>query len=194
MMRNHIADLQAARTALVDILYQRSFNLSIPLAPVRERRHASDQRKAEHTERLGWISPEDALHVAGEGNPHELEIALKAGRVRCRFQHKTRWWVWKGAGTSMQNVRTIGGYGPFSPGLSDVAERNAQLRSMGAVAYMMLGPHHPLPAELRAAEVDAVALERAQELVEALPALMRRKLLATHAAITWPRPPRRAPR
>ena len=90
-------DLQAARTALVDIFYQRSFLLSVPLARARERRHASDQRKAEHARRLGWISPEDALYIAGTDNPHDLNTALKTGRVRCRFWHRTRWWVWKEA-------------------------------------------------------------------------------------------------
>jgi hypothetical protein len=98
-------DLQAARTALVDILYQRSFLLSVPLAAARERRHASDQRKAERIRQLGWISPEDALYIGGARR--DLESALNSGVVACRFYHVSRdhggrdhggrWWVWKEA-------------------------------------------------------------------------------------------------
>ena len=84
------------------------------------------------------------------------------------------------------------GVGPFSPTLRDPVERVAQLRGMSTAAFMLLGPRHPLWRILRAAETDEVAFIQAQDLVEALPSLRRRTLLATHMAITWPRS-RRAP-
>jgi hypothetical protein len=94
----------------------------------------------------------------------------------------------------MLDVRTISGYGPFSPGLSDPAEIKAQLRSMATNAYMLVGPDNTLWRMLRAAETDAVAFGAAQDMVEALPALTLRRLLSTHQAVTWPRPPRRTAR
>jgi hypothetical protein len=91
----------------VDILDQRSFLLSVPLAAVQERNHASNQRKAERIRQLGWVSPEDALYIGG--TRHDLEVAPHSGRVRCRLQHAGRWWqskdvpdeIWK----AVWNVR-----------------------------------------------------------------------------------------
>jgi hypothetical protein len=82
-------------------------------------------------------------------------------------------------------------YGPWSPGI-DRVECRLQTRGMAVVAYMLRGPHDALWRTLRAAEVDPVAFERAQELLEAMPPLWRHKLLATHMAITWPRQRRAA--
>jgi hypothetical protein len=81
--------------------------------------------------------------------------------------------------------RTLG-YGPWAPGI-DRVECRLQMRGMSVTAYMLLGPHHPLWRTLRDGETDPTAFVRAQELVEALPSLWRRRLLATHMAITWPR-------
>jgi hypothetical protein len=83
-------------------------------------------------------------------------------------------------------------YPPWSPTVGEI-ERGKQLRSMAAVAYMLLGPCHPLWSTLRRSESDAMAFAAAQDLVEALPALTRRRLLSTFAAITWPRKPRGTP-
>jgi hypothetical protein len=77
-------------------------------------------------------------------------------------------------------------WGPFSP-TCHRDQRVPQLRTLAAIAYLRLGPHHPLVAELKAAETDAMAFVRAQELLERLPALQLRHILATHAAITWPK-------
>jgi hypothetical protein len=84
----------------------------------------------------------------------------------------------------------IPGVGPFSPTLREQVERVAQLRGMSTAAFMLLGPDHELWRKLRAGETDPVAFARAHEMVEALPSLRRRQLLATHAAVTWPRPRR----
>jgi len=56
---------------------------------------------------------------------------------------------------------------------------------MSAIAYMLLGPHHPLWRTLRAGEDDPAAFVQAQEMVEALPSLRRRRLLGTFSRVTW---------
>jgi hypothetical protein len=78
------------------------------------------------------------------------------------------------------------GYGPWSPTVNQV-ERGKQLRSMAALAAVYLGSDHPLVGELRAAETDAMSFARAQDMVEALPSLIRRRLLSTFTAITFGR-------
>jgi len=88
----------------------------------------------------------------------------------------------------MQDVRTIGGYGPWSP-TCDQVQRRLQMRCLSAIAYVYLGPAHPLWRTLRAGETDPMAYVQAQDLVEALPALVRRKLLSTFMRVTWPRAP-----
>jgi hypothetical protein len=77
-------------------------------------------------------------------------------------------------------------FGPFRPGL-DPTERIAQWRSLGSIAAMLVGSHHPLVAQLRAAERDEAASAQALDMVDALPSLTRRRLLATFGAVTWPR-------
>ena len=72
-------------------------------------------------------------------------------------------------------------FGPSSPNV-DPAERIAQLRSLAAVS---VGSDHPRVAELRAAETDRDAAERALALLDALPSLTRRRLIATFGAITF---------
>lgn len=76
-------------------------------------------------------------------------------------------------------------YGPWSPAC-DRVERGRQLRGMSALALVYFGPGDLFRA-LRAAENDPMAFVRAQELVEALPSLRQRHLLAMHARVTWPR-------
>ncbi len=86
----------------------------------------------------------------------------------------------------MHDARTICGYGPWSP-TCGYEERCRQLRCLSAIAYMLLGPHNALWRTLRSAEADAKAFTDAYTLVETLPALVQRRLLSTHMAITWPR-------
>jgi hypothetical protein len=85
---------------------------------------------------------------------------------------------------------SAGPFGPWSP-TCDRIERGKQLRTLASIAYLRLGPRHPLVAELRAAEHDPMALVRAQDLVDALPPLPRRRLIATFSAITWPAQPKK---
>jgi ProP effector len=66
-------------------------------------------------------------------------------------------------------------FGPWSPTVHR-DERVPQLRTLRAIAYMRVGPRHPLVAELRAAEHDPAAAERALALFDALPSLTRRRL------------------
>jgi hypothetical protein len=60
----------------------------------RERRGAMARREAEHQKQAPWADPKQ---IVGEGNPHELETAVRSGRVRIRFVHTSRWWQWKEA-------------------------------------------------------------------------------------------------
>src|SRR5260370_39116737 len=80
-----------------------------------------------------------------------------------------------------------GSFGTWSPNI-DPVERVAQFRSLAALAALLIGSGHPLIAELRAAEIDRNAAERALALLEALPSLTRRRLISTFAAITFPYP------
>jgi hypothetical protein len=76
-------------------------------------------------------------------------------------------------------------YGPWSPACT-TEERGKQLRSLAALAAAYLGSDHLLVAELRAAETDAMAFVRAQEMLDVLPSLTRRRLLSTFSTVTWP--------
>jgi hypothetical protein len=74
-------------------------------------------------------------------------------------------------------------FGPWHPDI-DAPERLARLRSMRALAGVFCH-HHPQFAEaLRAAETDQAELERALQLLDELPALNRRRLLASYGAMT----------
>jgi hypothetical protein len=75
-------------------------------------------------------------------------------------------------------------FGPWSPGVAPV-ERTAQSRSLAALAAVLVGSGHPLVAELRAAETDRDAAERALALLDALPGLTRRRLVATFGVVTY---------
>src|SRR5258706_13840305 len=60
----------------------------------RERRGAMARREAEHQKQAPWADPKQ---IVVEGNPHELETAVRPGRVRIRFVHTSRWWQRKEA-------------------------------------------------------------------------------------------------
>jgi hypothetical protein len=75
-------------------------------------------------------------------------------------------------------------FGPWSPNVGPT-ERIAQLRSLAALAAVSVGSGHPLVTELRAAETDSDAAKRALALLDALPSLTRRRLIATFGAITF---------
>jgi hypothetical protein len=79
-------------------------------------------------------------------------------------------------------------YGPWSV---DGEERRLQLRTLAALVHVMIPrrvfDRDVLLEALRASEKDEAHLEAALQLFEALPALVRRHILATHAAVTWPR-------
>ncbi len=61
----------------------------------------------------------------------------------------------------------------------------------GALAAVFAGLDSPLVGALRAAEQDHAAAGEALALLDRLPTLRRRRLLATFGAVTWPRPRRR---
>ncbi|HJU20602.1 MAG TPA: hypothetical protein VJ770_29485 [Stellaceae bacterium] len=80
---------------------------------------------------------------------------------------------------------TSPGYGPWIPGI-DPAERMAATRELRVLSHLLCGPGHPLTAALAAAVTDPAALDRAVAELYRLPALTRRRLLATAAALWRP--------
>jgi hypothetical protein len=75
-------------------------------------------------------------------------------------------------------------YGPWSASLHS-SERTAQLRSLAALVAAAFGSDHPRVSALRRAEVGGSALQEAHAGFESLPALRKRQLLSTFAAITY---------
>jgi hypothetical protein len=63
------------------------------------------------------------------------------------------------------------------------AERQARLRELRALALVYFGGKHPITAALRAAIVDPDATNHALNLLDASPALTRRRLLAAYGAL-----------
>jgi hypothetical protein len=76
-------------------------------------------------------------------------------------------------------------FGPWAPGI-DPGERMAQFRTLAVLAAAFNGSSHPLVAELRNAERDPAAAERALEIFNALPALTLRRILLTWGGTMWP--------
>jgi hypothetical protein len=76
-------------------------------------------------------------------------------------------------------------YGPFAKG-PDPIERARKLMCFAGITACHLGSGHPLVSELRLAETDDAALEHAFEMFEELPALPKRRVIATYAAVMQP--------
>jgi len=76
-------------------------------------------------------------------------------------------------------------FGPWVPGL-DNAERTARWRALTALAAVYCGSNAAVVEALCAAERDGRAAPRALELFDAMPALRRRRLLSSYAAIHRP--------
>jgi hypothetical protein len=82
--------------------------------------------------------------------------------------------------------------GPWSPGIAPV-ERVAQLRSLAALAAVFTSSLHPLVTELRKADTDPDAAERALALLDGLPSLTRRRLISTFGTVTFRSAPPKLP-
>ncbi|MCW2244736.1 hypothetical protein M2352_000327 [Azospirillum fermentarium] len=80
-------------------------------------------------------------------------------------------------------------WGPFTPGI-DPAERLARLRSLRSLASVLVHPNDAarLLSVLREAEANDNAAPQALDLINHLPALSRRRLLASYAAVHTPTP------
>jgi hypothetical protein len=74
-------------------------------------------------------------------------------------------------------------FGPWVPNI-DSGERLARIRSMRALALVFVRPQRDFLEALARAEIDSAALVTALELLEKLPALPKRKLLATYADLS----------
>lgn len=64
-----------------------------------------------------------------------------------------------------------------------------QLRTLAGIVACHVGSREAIVRELRAAESDEGRMSEALRLFESLPALVRRRILSTHAAVTWPKGP-----
>jgi len=74
-------------------------------------------------------------------------------------------------------------FGPWESAIT-AAERLARLRSMRALVRVLVGPKgSDLAAALRQAEHDLAALDQAADLLDRLPSLPRRHVLASYAAL-----------
>jgi hypothetical protein len=75
---------------------------------------------------------------------------------------------------------------PFGPWATNLAadERRARWRGMAALTLVFAGGAHPLLRACAAAEEDKDAAVTAWAALESLPALTRRRLLASYAALS----------
>jgi len=79
-------------------------------------------------------------------------------------------------------------WGPFAPAI-DPAERVARCRGLEAVVHLVSGPEgNEAVRLLRTAERDPSALTDAARAINALPALTKRHIWASYAAVTKPFP------
>ena len=76
------------------------------------------------------------------------------------------------------------GFGPWVH--KDPIEHTAEVRELRAVAKLILGARHPLFGLLSAAVADPAALVEAEVAIRVLPALQRRRLLASAGALWAP--------
>jgi hypothetical protein len=76
----------------------------------------------------------------------------------------------------------IQAFGPWAVGL-EAGERLARTRAMRALAGVFCHHHRKFVDALRAAETDPAALADALRLLDELPALNRRRLLASYGAV-----------
>ncbi len=75
-----------------------------------------------------------------------------------------------------------GGFGPWAANL-EPDERLARTRALRALVFVYCGHDHPLARALLEAERDPDAAPAALAELDALPALRRRQILATYAAL-----------
>jgi hypothetical protein len=76
---------------------------------------------------------------------------------------------------------SVFGAGPAS----DPIDRAGQVGRVCGIAAMLLRSCHPIVPLLRRAERDDVALARALDMIDALPTMTRRRLIATYGATQW---------
>jgi hypothetical protein len=74
-------------------------------------------------------------------------------------------------------------FGPFAPGL-DPAERQARIRALRALAGVFCHRFPSFGEALLRAETEPTALNEALQLLDQLPALNRRRLLASYSNLS----------
>lgn len=86
-------------------------------------------------------------------------------------------------------MSTMNEWGPFTPGL-DPCELKARLRSLAAIVRLNLGRDGDLVARMVwCAEQGAVTLDALHAAIERLPAIPKRRIWASYAALTRPQAP-----
>jgi hypothetical protein len=73
-------------------------------------------------------------------------------------------------------------FGPWQPDI-DAPERLARTRALRALAGVFCHRHQQFVEALRAAETNEAELGRALQLLDELPALNRRRLLASYSTV-----------
>jgi hypothetical protein len=85
--------LQAARQKLIYTL------------AARWRKITAEHQEIYRYKKLEWITVEEALCLVDY--PSTLEAELKSGRIRCRLQNVTRWWLWNALSKEMWKGQLI---------------------------------------------------------------------------------------
>jgi hypothetical protein len=79
---------------------------------------------------------------------------------------------------------TASPYGPFVDG-RDPVERKAQFRALASICACFVGCSHRVVVALRKAECDAGAASTARDLLEDLPARVKRNILSIFSAVNF---------
>jgi hypothetical protein len=135
------------------------------------------------------LDESEAITAAAERLPgacrrgRRLAGAVAAGWfVAAAGRRQRRGWSAMGALTG----RPAAGFGPWCDDLP-AEERKARVRELRALAHL-LAPNSPLIAALTAADAGDQALDAALAELDQLPALARRRILGTYAALHSPVP------
>jgi hypothetical protein len=125
--------------------------------------------------RLYRSTPREGSIPSGSTNFRVRTVKIGQGQIECKRPEA--------------EAKVAAPFGPWSPGLS-AEERKAQFRSLTALAAAFNGAVHPLVAALRDAERDEASAAHALDVLNALPALTRRRMLSVFGAAMWPPKPR----
>jgi hypothetical protein len=115
---------------------------------------------------------------------HDGEWLVIAGPNAWDFNDRESAWaeacrLADGFGIDVEFENPMLNFGPWAPGITP-AERLARLRAMRAFALLYARPWTDFIDALARAETDPAALDEAADLLVAIPALTRRRMLASY--------------